>query len=332
MLSLLVGDLNIYPPLVLAPMAGITNHACRWMCKQSGGCGLVGTEMVSAYALRHGHRRTREMLDWVEDERPVSVQIFGGSPEIVAEGARIVEEAGADVIEINMGCPAPKVSKTGAGAALLKDLNSAESIITAAVRAVHTPVMVKTRKGWDESNETAVELAKITEGSGGAAVTVHGRTVVQGYSGSADWDIIRRVRGAVKIPVIGNGDVRTPEDARRMFDETGCDGVMIGRGALGRPWIFKHVSAYLETGEVLPEPDFAERIEWARRHVRLLVECVGEERAVREMRGHIVWYIKGIPGAAGIRASIMDSRSLAEIEDILNEARGQCEPGIAQGR
>jgi len=310
--------LTIDPPLVLAPMAGVTNHAFRLMCKENGGCGLVTSEMVSAYALRHGHARTRAMLDWTEEERPVAVQIFGADPKVVAEGARIVEEAGADIIEINMGCPASKVVKTGAGAALLKDLPRAEAMISAVVRAVRVPVTVKTRKGWDGCEETAVEVARMVEGSGGGGIAVHGRTAGEGYSGPADWDVIRRVKEAVSIPVIGNGDVRTPEHARRMFDETGCDGVMIGRAALGNPWVFRRVHAYLRTGTNLPEPGFDERTEAARRHVRLLVECLGEARAVKEMRGHIAWYVRGAPGAAAIRARVTVALNLEEIEGVLS--------------
>ena len=326
--ALKIGDVRIEPPLVLAPMAGVTNHAFRLICKQAGGCGLVSSEMVSAYALRHRHQRTLAMLDWTDEERPVAVQVFGAAPEIVAEGARIAEQAGADIVEVNMGCPAPKVVKTGAGAALLRDLPKAEAVLAAVVGAVRVPVTVKTRKGWDESQETAVELARMVEACGGSGIAVHGRTVAAGYSGKADWDLIRRVREAVGITVIGNGDVRTPEDARRMFDETGCDGVMIGRAALGNPWIFARIHTYLQTGTAPPEPDFGARIEGALRHARLLVECLGENRAVREMRGHIAWYLKGAPGAAAIRSSIMAAKTLADMEEILDEARSQCEPGV----
>lgn len=330
--KLRIGKVQVDPPLILAPMAGVTNRALRLMCREAGGCGLVSTEMVSAYALWFKHRRTHEMLDWGDDEHPVSAQIFGAAPDVVAEAARIVEAAGADIVDLNFGCPAPKVAKTGAGGALLKDLSRVKEIITDVVGAVGIPVTVKTRKGWDEAHEKAVELAKIAEDCGAAAVTVHGRTVAQGYSGKADWDAIRRAKEAVGIPVIGNGDVRSGWDARRMFDETGCDGVMIGRGALGDPWIFGRVHAFLETGDVIPEPDFLKRIEGARRQALLLAECLGEERAAKEMRGHIAWYLKGVPGAAATRAKVMATKSLTEVEEVLNEARSQCKSGVSQGR
>lgn len=328
---LVIGEIRVDPPLVLAPMAGITNHAFRLVCKESGGCGMVSSEMISAHALRFCHKRTHAMLDWTQEERPVAVQVFGSVPEIVAEGARTVEAAGAEIVEINMGCPAPKVVSSGSGCALLKDLDKAEAMIAAVVRAVRVPVIVKTRKGWRLDTETAVDLARMVEANGGAAITVHGRTAVQRYGGTADWDVIRRVKEAVGIPVIGNGDVRAPEDARRMFDETGCDGVMIGRAALGNPWIFHRIHAYLETGVILPEPDFSVRIEAARRHARLLVDRVGEKRASHEMRGHVAMYLKGAPGAAAMRAKMMATRSLADIEGVLDEARSQCELRLAQG-
>ncbi len=326
-----IGNIEIDPPIVLAPMAGVTNRAHRTMCREMGGVGLVTTEMVSVYALRMAHKRTRTMLDWKPSERPVCVQIFGAHPDAVADGAKIVEEAGADIIDINFGCPVPKVTKSGSGAALLHDLPKLEEIVKAAVGAVKVPVTVKTRRGWNSSLETALEVARIVEGSGGAAICVHGRTAVQMYTGQADWDIIRRVKESVSIPVIGNGDVRSPEDAKRLFDETGCDGVMIGRAALGNPWIFSRVHTYLETGVLVPEPDPLTRIEGARMHGHKLAGCKGEDRAVREMRGHIAWYLKGYPGAAALRSKIMEASSLEEIEQVLDEARSKCELRVVEG-
>jgi len=324
MKPLMIGSVIVDPPLVLAPMAGVTNHAFRLMCKQAGGCGLVSTEMISAYALCHNHQRTRAMMDWSEDERPVSAQIFGAHPEIVADGARIVQEAGADIIEINMGCPAPKVVKTGAGAALLRDPDRAARMVAAVSSAVEVPVTVKMRIGWDTSNIVAERMACLCEDNGVSAVTVHARTVSQGYAGEADWNIIKRVKESLSIPVIGNGDVRTGEQARLMFDATQCDGVMIGRAALGDPWVFARIAAYLHRKIKLPEPSFRDRIEGARQHLRLLADLFGDDRAAREMRGHVAWYLKGINGAAVFRAKIMACRSTAEIERVLDEASCQC--------
>ncbi len=327
-----IGDITIDPPLILAPMAGITNRAFRLVCKEAGGCGLVTSEMISAFALKYKHKRTHAMLDWTDDERPVSAQVFGPDPEVVAGGAQVIEEAGADIIEINMGCPAPKVVSSGSGSALLKDLSKVEKMIKAVVAAVKLPVLVKTRIGWNDEQTTAVEVARMVEANGGAGITVHGRTATQRFSGEADWQIIEAVKNAVAIPVIGNGDVRTPEAASKMFSETGCDGVMIGRAALGDPWVFHRIHCYLTTGAAPEPPDFLTRIEGARRHARLLVDRVGERRASNEMRGHIAWYLKGAPGAAALRSRIMSTCSLSDIEEVLDEARSKCEFGLVEGR
>jgi len=267
------------------------------------------------------------MIDWTEEERPISVQIFGAEPSAMAEAARMVEDAGADVIDINIGCPVPKVVKTGAAAALLKDLALAGRIIESVVRAVKAPVSVKTRSGWDSTRETAAELARIAEQSGAAMITVHGRTAAQGFQGASDWGVIRRVKEAVRIPVVGNGDVRDPEDAGRMFDETHCDAVMIGRAALGNPWIFARTWSCLANGGSLfrtpvPGPNVEERLAAAWRHALLFAEAVGEEKAVRELRGQLGWYVKGLRGAPRIRDRLARASSMAEIRGILDEARG----------
>lgn len=327
-----IGSVVFSPPLVLAPMAGVTNHAFRKLCREIGGVGLVCSEMISAYALTYGSERTKLIMDWTDDERPVSAQLFGPDPTAMGKAARMVEEAGADIIDVNVGCPVPKVTKGGAGGALLRDLALAERIIKAVVANVSVPVTVKTRRGPYPETETAVVLAKIAEAAGVKAVAVHGRTVSQGFSGHADWEVIGRVKESVDIPVIGNGDVRTPEDAARMFDETGCDAVMIGRGALGNPWVFKRIHHYLETGNVLPEPSIEERMDAAGRHASLLIDILGEERAVRELRAQLAWYVKGITGAPKLRAMFTKARTRSDIERILDEARCQRQPGLAEGR
>ena len=316
-----IGSIDINPPLILAPMAGATNHAFRLICKKAGGVGLVCTEMISSFGLTYDNLRTKEMIDWTTEERPVSVQIFGADPAAMAEGARQIEESGADIIDINIGCPVPKVVKTGAAGALLQDFALAEKVISSVVKSVKVPVTVKTRKGWDSTKDTAVELAKIAENAGVKAIAVHGRTVKQGYQGRADWSIIRRVKEAVSITVIGNGDVRTPQNAAQMFDETGCDAVMIGRGALGNPWLFHRIAHYLKTGELLPEPSLAMRIEAAKRHATQHCEMLGEERGVRELRGQLAWYIKGATGAPRVRLMLTRAKTMNEIEEALGEAR-----------
>ncbi|HUV04822.1 MAG TPA: tRNA dihydrouridine synthase DusB [Armatimonadota bacterium] len=315
-----IGCIEIAPPVVLAPMAGVTNHSFRLICKRFG-AGLVCTDMISSYGIHYRNPRTLSMFDWTPEERPVAVQIFGADAHVMAAAAGMVEAAGADIVDINVGCPVPKVKKTGAGAGLIEDLQTARRVMAAVVRAVSIPVTVKTRKGPDERTLTAVEVARIAEDVGVSAICIHGRTAAQGYSGSADWKIIGEAKRAIGIPVIGNGDVRSPADAKRMFDETGCDAVMIGRGALGNPWIFRRTAHFLETAELLPEPSRIERIQTAREHLRLMVQMLGQERAVREMRGQIAWYVKGIPGAAAVRSRAAQAACLAEMEDALAEIR-----------
>jgi tRNA-dihydrouridine synthase B len=300
-------------PLVLAPMAGITDFPFRKICKELG-AGLVFSEMVSVEALIREHKRTKGMLHTDPAERPVAFQIFGSKPGSMAEAAQIVSQGEVDFVDINMGCPVPKIIKSGAGSALLRDIGLAREIMTAVVGASSVPVTVKIRLGWDAKSFVAVELAKAAEAAGVAAVTVHGRTKVQGFSGHADWNMIRLVRQSVGIPVIGNGDVKSARDAKRMIDETGCHGVMIGRAIQGYPWIFREASEYLRTGVMPPPPTLEEREAIMQRHLADMAGLVGETIGVREMRKHLCWYTKGLPGGAEFRARINQLERLDEIQ------------------
>lgn len=315
---LVIRDHKIWPPLVLAPMAGATNHAFRLLARECGDVGLVVCEMVSSYGLHYNSVRTMKMFDWTDAERPVSVQIFGAVPEIVAEAARKAEDAGVDMIDINMGCWVPKVVKTGSCAALLRDLPQARRVMEACVKATTLPVTIKTRKGWDLQEARAVDVAKIAEDVGIEAITIHGRSATQGFNGTADWNTITEVKQAVGIPVIGNGDVKSVEDAQRMFLETGCDGIMLARAALGNPFIFREVWAWLARGEKLGPPTALERAKAARRHTELQIELLGEDRGVREMRGLLPHYIKGLAGAAKIRQALTQVKNRQEIETLLD--------------
>lgn len=300
---LLIGGVSIEPPLVLGPMAGITDQPFRMLVKEMG-CGLVYSEMVSDKALTYRNQRTFEMLRIAHNERPISVQLFGADPYTMAEAARIVAEVQPEIIDINMGCPVPKVVKNGEGSALLKDLDRAARIVEAVVNAVRCPVTVKMRSGWEPGKIVAPRLAAMVEDAGAAAVAVHGRTRDQFYSGKADWDVIREVKERVSIPVIGNGDVESPDAINRIFKETGCDGIMVARASLGRPWLFKTLSHFLMTGEVLPEPDIHERFSIMRRHLQAQLAWSGHERGVLEMRKHLGWYFRGLPDAARMREQV----------------------------
>ena len=313
-------------------MAGVTNRAFRVMCKRAGGCGLVTTEMFSAYAVKFRDPGTNTMIDWTDEERPVAVQVFGGDAETVAIAAKRLQDAGADIIDLNFGCPVPKVVKSGSGAVLLKDLDKAREILIAARQAVTVPLTIKTRVGWRLGDKQVLDLAKTAEICGVDAITVHGRVATQGYSGRADWDIIAEVKASVRVPVIANGDVASPEDAKHVFERTGCDGVMIGRGALGDPWVFGRIAEYLETGRILPGPTVAEKLAAARRHALLLREILGEKRAAKEMRGHLVYYIKGMPGAPKLRGRLMTTKSIEEIEEVLDEAGSEHQSGVVEAR
>lgn len=311
-----IGSFTPENNVFLAPMAGVTDKAFRIICKESG-CGLVYTEMISSKGLAYNSTKTKDMIDIDDREAPAAVQIFGSEPEIMADTAKTISE-NADVafIDINMGCPAPKIVKNNEGSALMKDIHLAENIIKRVVEKSNKPVTVKFRKGWDENLINAVEFAKMAESSGAAAVTVHGRTRAQMYEGKADWDIIKKVKEAVKIPVIGNGDVTSPESAKKLFEETGCDAIMIGRGSLGNPWIFKRVLHYLNTGEIIKEPSFEEKINMALIHLSMAAEFKGR-RGIIEMRKHIAWYLKGLKNSTSIKDIINKLDDKEEIEKVL---------------
>lgn len=295
-----IGHIKLVNPVILAPMAGVTDLPFRLLAKEMD-CGLVYSEMVSDKGLLYKNNHTMDMLKIDERERPVAMQIFGSEPTSMAKAAQFVEAAGTDIIDINMGCPTPKIIKNGSGAALMCQPELAYRIMASVVEAVKVPVTVKIRKGWSQTSINAVEMAKLAEKAGIAAVAIHGRTREQFYSGEADWNIIREVKESVGIPVIGNGDIRTPYDAEKMLIETGCDGLMIGRGAQGNPWIFRQVAQYLATGEIVPPPTASERLSVMLRHLDMLVEYKGEHLGIREMRRHGAWYTKGLHHSSELR-------------------------------
>ncbi len=313
-----IGNVELKNNIFLAPMAGVTDLPFRILCKEMG-CGLVYSEMVSAKGILYGSKNTEKLLEVDESERPVAVQLFGNDPEILGAMAKKIEPYNIDIIDVNMGCPAPKIVKNGEGSAVTLNPERVGQIVHSLVTSQKKPVTIKFRKGFDDDHINAVEIAKIAEANGASAVAVHGRTREQFYSGKADWDIIKEVKNAVSIPVIGNGDIVTPEDAKRMFDYTGCDAIMVGRGAQGNPWIFKRIIHYMETGEILPEPTAKERVEKALRHAKMLIEYKGEYIGVREMRKHLSWYIKGCSGASELRGLINTAESYEEMEKLLYE-------------
>ncbi len=311
-----IGSVELENNVFLAPMAGITDMPFRVLCREQG-CGLMYTEMVSAKGISYGDAKSFRLAEIRGEEKPAAVQIFGSDPFIMAKVAEKLNDSKADIIDINMGCPTPKITKNGEGCALMLDINLAGSIIRDVARASEKPVTVKLRKGWDSSHVNEVELAKVAEENGAKAVAVHGRTRDMFYSGKADWDIIARVKKAVSIPVIGNGDVFTPRDAKKMLESTKCDAIMIGRGAQGNPWIFRNVLHYLKTGEILPGPSNEEKLRMIIRHMDMLIGQKGEFIGAREMRKHIAWYIKGMRNATRVKQEIFRLSSKNEIIGVL---------------
>ena len=314
--KLKIGNVELENNIILAPMAGVTDLPFRIICKKYGNPGLVCNEMVSAKAIVYEDEKTLEMIKTNNEKRPISMQIFGSDPETMGKAAKFISEY-ADIVDVNMGCPAPKVVKNGDGSKLLLDLKLVEAIVKEVVKNSTKPVSVKIRKGWDENNIVAVEAAKIIEKAGADAIVIHGRTRQEFYSGVADWKIIKEVKDAVSIPVIGNGDIKTEEDAERMFEETGVDGIMIGRGALGNPWIFSQIEYYLEHGKKKEEISLDEKYNVILEHFNLLLEEKGEYTATREIRKHIAWYVKGLKSASEIRNEINKVESKEEFFDIL---------------
>ena len=312
MAQLKIGNVVLDNPLVLAPMAGVTDLPFRLLCKEQG-VGLICMEMVSAKAIFYKNKNTESLLEIHPEETPVSLQLFGSDPDIISEMAKKIEERPFSILDINMGCPVPKVVNNGEGSALMKNPKLVEQIVSKTVKAIQKPVTVKIRKGFDENSVNAVEIAKIAEASGAAAVAVHGRTREQYYSGKADWEIIAKVKDAVSIPVIGNGDVTDAQSALRMQKETGCDGIMIGRAVRGNPWIFREILSQVNDGIILPRPTLAEIRDTIVRHAKLQLEYKGEYTAIREMRKHVGWYSTGLPHSAKLRQQVNEMETLEEL-------------------
>jgi len=316
MKKLKIGNVELKNPYILAPMAGVTDLPFRLLCKEQG-AGLLCMEMISAKAIQYNNRNTKALLEIHPEEEPVSLQLFGSDPMVISEIAKRIEELPFAMLDINMGCPVPKIVRNGEGSALMNQPKLVHEIVSKTVKAIQKPVTVKIRKGFNDESINAVEIAKIIEDAGAAAVAVHGRTREQYYSGKADWDIIRQVKEAVTIPVIGNGDVVSGESALAMMRETGCDGVMIGRGAQGNPWIFSELVEYEKSGVMPNRPSNEELKEMMLRHARLQIQYKGEYLGIREMRKHVSWYTSGLKNSAKLRGEINAVESYAELEELL---------------
>ena len=308
-----IGNVSLDNRVFLSPMAGVTDLPFRLICKQKG-CGMLYTEMINAKALCYNDENTKKMTKIEDEEHPIAIQIFGSEPEYMGRAAEILNSHSNEILDINMGCPAPKVIKNGDGSALMKNPKLSEQVMRAVVEHYTKPVTLKIRKGWDDNSVNAVEIAKIAEQAGISALAIHGRTREQYYSGKADWDIIKEIKDSISIPVIGNGDVFEIEDAINMLEKTNCDAIMIGRGAQGNPWIFNRINHYMQTGEILAKPTAEEKISTAIEHMKLAVAEHGEYVAVREMRKHIGWYIKGLKNSARYRDEI---NKLTDCESVI---------------
>ena len=315
-MELKIGNVRLENPYILAPMAGVTDLPFRLLCKEMG-AGLICMEMISAKAISFHNKNTEKLMEIEEKERPVSMQLFGSDPDLIAEMAAQIEERPFDILDLNMGCPVPKVVNNGEGSALMKNPKLAAEIVRKTAKAIQKPLTVKIRKGFDEAHSNAVEMAKYLEDAGAAAIAVHGRTREQYYAGKADWEIIRQVKEAVSVPVIGNGDVTDPISAHKMMEETGCDGVMIGRASRGNPWIFRQLVEYDKTGNIPERPDVAELKAMILRHARLQLQYKGEYTGIREMRKHVAWYTAGYPHSAAIRRRVNEIETIGQLEEML---------------